>query len=54
MTEARCTDCGEFLHNVKNETHLSTEMESMKWGVNCGNCNKMNFIHTKVEIIEEV
>lgn len=54
MTEARCTDCGKFLQNPKNATHLSTEMESMKWGVNCGYCNKMNVIHTKVEIVEGV
>lgn len=54
MTEARCIDCGEFLDNPKNTTHLMTEMESMKWGVNCRNCNKMNVIHTKIEIIKEV
>ena len=52
--EARCVECDEFLQNPKNVTHLVTEMDAMKFGMNCGNCNRMNEVNVAVGEIHRI
>jgi len=52
--EARCSECDSFLSNPKNVTHCLTEHDSMKFGMNCGSCNAMNYVHVEVKQIDRV